>query len=105
MGKHTPGPWIHVHNEPVYGHRGNAYVWTSKGPGHGIIADANTSLFGADEIEANAILIASSPDLLASLRGLLPWAAGHLEGRSNAHDAMLDRARAAIAKAEGHPCP
>jgi hypothetical protein len=48
-----------------------------------------------------ARLAAAAPELLASLCELLPWAAGHLEGRSNAHDAMLDRARAAIARAEG----
>jgi hypothetical protein len=104
MSKHTPGPWIHVHNEPVYGHRGNAYVWTSKGPGHGIIADANTSLFRADEIEANARLVAASPELLDSLREVVDWATD-FEASDQRTTAILNRAFAAIAKAEGRPCP
>lgn len=56
---------------------------------------------GIEKDQQNARLIAAAPELLAALNELLPYAVGRLEGLCDAYDAMLDRARAAIAKARG----
>jgi hypothetical protein len=92
-GGHTPGPWIHE-TEDAWG-----TVWADK-PVARVIGDSA-------EAEANARLIASAPDLLEALKGLLelPEAKSALAvldrgiGTKTINRAWLD-ARAAVAKAE-----
>ena len=58
---HTPGPWVWVEQ---HAHYSNAalLIWTSKGPGHGCVAEAS-SLPGYDVAKANARLIAKAPEM------------------------------------------
>ena len=78
----TPGPWT-KHR------RSYADVWRIRGKDKVLIAD---DLF----LEADANLIAAAPDLLAALKGMLD------QPETNAaYDTMMQRAQAAIAKAEG----
>jgi hypothetical protein len=92
MIKHTPGPW-HYRRGDEWSHSvvthhgtlpdGSQNCWT--------VADINK--MREPEHEANARLIAAAPELLEALKELLPGA-----------DAMgwnTEKARAAIAKAEG----
>lgn len=91
MSKHTPGPWGCVPGEffSVYRYEGGEPTAVTK-------------------TEANAQLIAASPELLEALRDAsqtLAWLAhgkcrGFSDGLLTASDA-LDKARAAIKKAEG----
>lgn len=99
IGKHTPGPWtvgetrrykhsggidgteVAVHYGPAES-RGNCIAFAY---GHGASGDA----------EADARLIAASPDLLGQLRRIVAMI--DPEG----HDVNFDDARAAIAKARG----
>jgi len=89
--KHTPGPWtaIDVEGNPSRSftidagvHIGSLAVWP----------------VAADEMQANARLIASAPDLLAALQSIVASADANC-GDSLAN--AIDTARAAIAKAGG----
>ncbi len=93
MTKHTPGPWA---------------TYATSTPEISIIAEKRTVAFAcpdddeADgETEANAALIAATPDMQAALRDLViaAEAAGWDVDRDNAP--ILNAARAALAKAEG----
>jgi hypothetical protein len=92
MSAHTPGTWA---------------VSTFDGPeGYGeIVADGFLRVCSvpfwpcaSDEMEANARLVAAAPELLEALK----WAIGQVEDDLDPdHQAAMDAARAAIAKAEG----
>ena len=107
VGEHTPGPWIHVVNDPVYGSTGDCYVWTSKGPGYGVLADTSRGPFARRE--ANARLISAAPDLYEALQDLLE-ARVHLDAEGYTEVKYADtesgkeavkKAYAALAKARG----
>jgi len=111
MAEHTPGPW--TYREPPESLDRPIAYWVD-GPGAGgamPIADIVTNIAQA---EANARLIAASPDLLAAAKALLQrgpvgiesechWCGR--EGEDTEHcssdDCMGTLARVAIAKAEG----
>jgi len=90
MSAHTPGPWII---------RGNS-----------IIADETEERLemrvrihsgSREDIKANARLIAAAPDLLSELTALLAMCERQDDFNDDSDGGMLDRARAAIAKATG----
>ena len=83
---HTPGPWTVAADMRGLGNVPVAGVETSAG-----LAIANCGTHG----EANASLIAAAPDLLAALQEILP----HIIARPIVGAAILERARAAIARA------
>lgn len=91
--KHTPGPWDHV-----AGHV-HAEIQTVNGerlyPTVAIV-DHSTSRW-----EDNAHLIAAAPELLEALRGLYGAAAAMMADDISDITFELNKARAAIAKAEG----
>jgi hypothetical protein len=119
VSKFTPGPW-HVGTQGYWhSHTGRAGVhyWIESLPGCPIPMDSAASA----EAEPNARLIAASPDLLAACRAVLRYD-GSILGRAargevdllekggavasgddldELYNAMVDAARAAIAKAEG----
>ena len=81
--RHTPGPWHTAGDQGVQIRSEKhqiAKIWTMRG----------------DEWKANARLIATAPDLLASLEEVLAYCKEH------GHDWLcMAEARAAIAKATG----
>ncbi len=101
--KHTPGPWYVFHSAHL--------AWRDdNGPGAFSIGDAQTAYSAnilcsryqwperAEEMKANASLIAAAPDLLEALQTLL--------GDTDDSDYMTraekeEKARAAIARATG----
>lgn len=92
--KHTPGPWEVSNLLRSYG---SVYVR----------ADRNFvrvyDEWGSEEMQlANARLIASAPELLEALEGLLCWCQGYEADKLNPHAfSHMESARAAIAKATG----
>jgi hypothetical protein len=100
MSAHTPGPWKVDQQRRAHGY--NVAVFS------GDIAVADVPGIGKDpandpEADANARLIAAAPELLGALDDLA-WIveAGRVEPVARAEvDERLERARAAIAKAEG----
>ena len=93
MSEYTKGPW-HIglrtaHSKrDVYGERGE------------LIALADAVFTDLATAQANARLIAASPDLLRALKGLLRETLATMEEEEQGSDAIAD-AVAAIAKAEG----
>jgi type II secretory pathway component GspD/PulD (secretin) len=99
MTKHTPPPWTDdkdEHDEPYQpirirsGHHTICTIWLDDAP----VPDFNW------EQEANALLIKAAPDLLEALK----WFIDDIDGTRTVmveFDAAVERARAAIAKAEG----
>lgn len=96
MSKHTPGPWV-LRTRERWGPTvrvGDLYVWLA-----GIVPSSERP----GEHEANARLIAAAPDLLASLKEMLDKGEGCAACGFGAPGCgcRYERARAAIAKAEG----
>lgn len=92
--KHTPGPWF-THRE------GFSSVYIEARIGGGMlqeVASCGPTNEGSDQQEANARLIAASPDLLEALAEIVSAADG---GCWNQLDPSFSKARAAIAKATG----
>jgi hypothetical protein len=90
--KHTPGPW-HVDQQNV--HVGQ--VCTCHGDMPGTWFEVWSANWGEGiNQKANAHLIAAAPDLLEALKILATQAESH-----GAEGVYWDKARAAIAKAEG----
>lgn len=100
MSKHTPGPWFALPGA-------NRGMWVDNGPGAFSIGDAPTTERANilcsrfewrerfEEMEANARLIAASPDLLEALLAI--------DGCYRCGEDLnivMDQARAAIAKTE-----
>lgn len=89
--KHTPGSWT----VRKVGPRPHLEVM---GPNDSSIA----AMYGNANDVDNAHLIAAAPDLLAALREMLHQFADHEQYDEDGHDtAAINKARAAIAKAEG----
>ena len=100
MSKHTPGPWQLVnHYERIGDSEGTWQIWGSQR-----ICFTESQNVGTDQEEANARLIAASPDLLENLKDMVRRFEGCLitngTDREFARSATV-HARAAIAKAEG----
>jgi hypothetical protein len=100
MSEHTPGPWH------AYKPTGEYHHWISAGADCRDIASARGGSSLAEQ-EANANLIAASPDMLNALRRILPYC---METNINPEPTPLyeyyhasKAVRAAIAKAEGKP--
>lgn len=93
--KHTPGPWTtdDIDQSDFYRY----VIGENK-----IVCRVRLKGFMGNKLEhaeANARLIAAAPDLLDSLSEIFDYAGG---ADSALHDEyVMDRARAAIAKAEG----
>lgn len=116
---HTPGPWsIHRMSDPstfqvTEGPHRFDYRSVHIGVGDKLIATALMWTAGerggyprvdnVEEQDANAALIAAAPDLLAALKALVEndeinlWVGGN----PNVTNAVVERALAVIAKAEG----
>ena len=84
MSKHTPGPWDY---SPVRGSVALLHIYCAdnKGPFHVERSDAET--------DANAKLIAASPDLLEALQAVVNY------GVMTGDDWIEEKVLAAIAKA------
>lgn len=97
MSEHTAGPWTpflrdRTSNPPYVMKQGESSGWIAQ----------TCTWMGIDEAEANARLIAASPDLLAALKFIVqpqPYSATQ-EWRDNVKKGR-EMALAAIAKAEG----
>lgn len=83
-GKHTPGPWAK-----------SALGREVRAADHSAICRMATTRCN-DESNANALLIATAPELLAVLQELID-----IEGPQPGTAAWADKARAIIAKATG----
>ena len=93
MTKHTPGPWKTSAMAPGIVYR------EADGKRDELVCTAYRR--NDDEHNANARLIASAPDLLVTLRELLADCTDTDGGLLRPTHYVVDRARAAIAKAEG----
>lgn len=98
-GGHTPGPWqadgFEINKEGLEP-KGSATVWH--------VAGTSYSLADPDTRRANARLIAAAPELLEALKDCLGYVISDYESRDGGFGGAqesVDRARAAIAKAEG----
>lgn len=97
--KHTPGPW-------TYQEDSDAYTHIVRGPNNRFICQLNQST--SAEIEANARLIATAPELLDALIeavdcGMVPISSAK-DGGASTHSRQVrcaDMIRAALAKAAG----
>lgn len=91
--QHTPGPWtVKSHENDTYTIHVACKSWESWAVAH--IEDCTQD-------EANARLIAAAPDLLAALEDLLKTALSRGENPGlDEGGPVLDKARAAIAKAK-----
>ena len=87
--KHTPGPW-------EYGEERGCCREIHADNGPELYAIAQTRHGDPEICEANARLIAAAPDLLDELETLVRYA----QGADIPPHVAVDRARAAIAKAE-----
>jgi hypothetical protein len=106
---HTPAPWkIATFDGP--------HEYASIEAGDGIselirVCDIPNWPCAIEEMQANARLIASSPDLLSALESFAVWNDGepcfcHVHGESERarytpHDSYCDKAREALRKAKG----
>jgi len=94
MSKHTPGPW-------TFGHWGNDF-WVGTQP-NGLSGKVARVLWGmgegVEEGRENARLISSAPDLLDALREIA--SIGQASDAFANLELAREKARAAIAKAEG----
>ena len=99
MTKHTPGPWSVSERVTILA--GNKQVARALGA---IQPDSRVSHEAAD---ANARLIAAAPELLVIAERFVRWHDGFATNEASAfektqqHMALMEEARAAIAKAEG----
>lgn len=84
---HTPGPWLHL------SHRQIAADLVIDQP---VVCEVFSHM-GADEADANMALIAAAPELLECLTVL----ESHCRLVHRIYNAEMERARAAIRKAEG----
>lgn len=106
MSKHTPGPWIleTVRTQSGLCHKVGPFPAKREDlpSRHACLyADYPSSCNPADqELEANARLIAAAPELLEALEASLDYIERHTYGGTDGL-ALIDKTRAAIAKAKG----
>ena len=101
MSNHTPGPWFTERE-------GFSTVYIEARIGGGMIqevAACGPTAEGSDQQDANASLIAASPDLLKALKQVMSWIDNWTPEFSNDPDWPTDRdaARSAIEQAESKP--
>lgn len=113
MGKHTPGPWVVAVSDfldqwvCIYAPSGDPDLDYKSWEGIAMAYGCGDSLGkGLEKAKANATLIASAPDLLEALEGLVRVNEQHnaaiqsVTGRpAGWKDDYLNQARAAIARA------
>ena len=92
MKKHTNGPWLITTID------GDDCLMVGGGDGSDVVADIRTDR-PEDEVEANAHLIASAPEMLEALRALIEYHEEVPEGGLLLYEAK--KVRQAIAHAEG----
>lgn len=104
--QHTPGPWEYAETPCIYHQAeiGRTYSVYGRNDFSGPIAllrrDSNERI-PFEDAEANARLIASSPELLSALRRAEAALSFFIDDEGEPDVEALDEARAAIAKAEG----
>ncbi len=99
MSKHTPGPWKYNANGEVFspdGTDGDDTLICVVGASSGFRSHAYNRI-GGKAVADHARLIAAAPDLLASLRDMVRYD----DLPPAEQQPAVERARAAIAKAEG----
>ncbi len=98
-GTHTPGPW----EARRVNHKGGTR-WdigrSEAGPSY-TVAQTLKGRKVSTENDANARLIAASPDLFAALLGWIQYMEDPSEGGADTEEQLLDAMRLAIARAEG----
>lgn len=100
MSAHTPGPWEHGRHPLFDGFLVSAPGSNKKQPGIDGVALVTDHPATGEHREADAHLIAASPDLLATLKAVeKAW----LDGLISHPEFPIRQVRAAIAKAEGRP--
>ena len=107
---HTPGPWT-IHESAFSSSLvKELHIGTSTRTAACVYDDCTAGILVRSEVEANARLIASAPDLLAALAGCADALreagkdfaqANRLAARPNLYELHEQAARAAIAKATG----
>ena len=95
---HTPGPWdVDDDTMEIFSITpGHSTGWIAKVLGN----DDNGRPLTAEEMESNARLIAAAPEMLKELKFLVEQFEEAVDWVPE-YTAMADRAKAAIAKAEG----
>jgi hypothetical protein len=99
MTSHTPGPWIVANGLQVWRDGPNA----ARSPRICTLRNAADPVdqLPADQMAANARLIAAAPDLYEALTELVDLMDGVLEGDYKPDGFTTQPARAALAKSEG----
>lgn len=101
--KHTPGPWISMHEEHDPKTKWDIDIRNSKPYAHEdskLIASAHTPFVGSEIAIANAKLIAAAPELLEATEALLVIAEFfHDVNKKNKIGRVIESAKAAIRKA------
>ena len=98
--KRTPGPW-HT------GGHGNTIIYAADGWAVADVKVYHNRHNGYEETQANARLIAAAPELLEACVAMIEWDEREKDHSVDFHarmalcDAAFQKARAAIAKAEG----
>ena len=91
--EHTEGPWTlfwhgnETYPYPLSVHTADGAAWIARD--------------GTVSSKASAQLIAAAPELLEALEETVPYLKTHPSSLSEAHETMLSRVQAAIAKAKG----
>ena len=98
MSKHTPGPWVVGNQDPLHFGKQRGNGTEPIGFVYGPVFPERSEL--GQRALADARLIACAPEMLEALRDLVQLEA---DGRTEYESAIehWERARAAIAKAEG----
>ena len=105
MSAHTPGPWVFIKESGTPGKDDND-MGGIHAPGVEVVCwfGNGTTYYpseGSPPSEANGRLMASAPELLAALKDVVGWVPGSSAFFTDGSSAAVERARAAIAKAEG----
>lgn len=87
---HTPGPWVYLQDDPFWGEIRSAETFD-------LIAQQPE----ADDREADFILMAAAPDLLAACETLLEEVVTEDNARRAPSWQVIEQARAAVARARG----
>lgn len=97
MSAHTPGPW-HVNKGPR-----NALPHIRSATGLYVMdaAPRGSNAMSTTRQMADAVLIAAAPELLEALRNSLSLLEIHCGNSDDIANVVMDKARAAIAKATG----
>ena len=98
MSKHTPGPWNVESAGSIFD------IWADRLTGSGMVAEVlNIESNGMNAGEANARLIAASPEMFKELDRIANWnldvRPGHVDYRNR--QSVKDAAASLIAKAKG----